>query len=278
MATGNFAKLFGKLELPAISPAATQLLKLSQKADFEMSDVVDIITTDPGITAKILTTVNSSCFGLSHQVADIRQGISLLGIKRVSSLALAFSATNALPKQIDGFDAQEFWQDSVHRAVFASAVCSRLTPGSVGEAFTGGLLQNIALPLLLVQWSKYYLQLFEMAKDTGLELVEVEDAQLSWNHAQAGAWIARNWNFPDVLVCAIGLHHTSIDDLEEMDLSETPVAAVAASSCFPDAEEICCHELGIAADDYRKICAETESGYSDLAALFGVTASDSSTE
>ena len=277
MATGNFAKLFGKLELPPMSPVAIQLLQLSQESDCEISKVADVIATDPGISTKILTTLNSSYFGLSNQVADVRHGILLMGIKRVTSLALAFSATHVLPKQIEGFDPQEFWQDSVRRAIFASAICSRLAGGSEGEAFTGGLLQNIALPLLLFQWAKYYLPIFKTAQESERELVDVEDERLSWNHAQAGAWMARNWSFPDVLVCSIGLHHTSIDELEQMNLSETPVAAVAASSCSSDAEDVCCNQLGISPDDYQQICSETEAGYNELAALFGAGPSNSAT-
>ena len=270
IATGNFSRLFGKLEVAPISPLAMRLLELSNQAEVEISEVAKLISSDPGVTAKILRTVNSSFFGLSHQVADVQQGITLLGINRVTSLVLAFSAAQVLPVKAAGFDPVEFWQDSVRRALFASALCGRIARGNEGEAFTGGLLQNIALPILRVKWVKHYMPVVSAAEETGKDLHLIEDEMLSWNHAQAGAWMARNWGFPDVLVCCIGLHHSHLVDLESMNLIATPVAAVAASSRIPDAEEMCCQQLQLPAEAYRQICDETDSACGELASLFSV--------
>ena len=111
---------------------------------------------------------------------------------------------------------------------------------------------------------------FDAAHESGQDLVQIEDQRLSWNHAQAGAWMARNWEFPDVLVCCIGLHHTPVGELEAMDLAESPVAAVAISSWLPDAEATCCRQAKLSTETYHELCADTNTACSELASLFDV--------
>ena len=74
------------------------------------------------------------------------------------------------------------------------------------------------------------------AGNFGRPLHEVEQEEFSWDHAQAGAWMARNWALPDVLACCIGLHHTPLHQIHALGFLKTPVAAVAIASpmdCAP---------------------------------------------
>jgi HD-like signal output (HDOD) protein len=177
-----------------------------------------------------------------------------------------------LPAAAIGFDRTAFWQNAVQRGTFAENLARRQTPGSEAEAFTGALLQDMALPILLGKWSKHYLPTLELAEQTERPLLEVEDEQLSWNHAQAGAWMARNWALPDVLVCCIGLHHETLDEIREMELDGSPIAAVAVSSRLPHAEEICCGQLGLSTQQYTQLCEQTDTACDELARVFRVPA------
>ena len=175
-----------------------------------------------------------------------------------------------LPARAEGFNRIAFWQNSVQRSVFAEKVAARIAPGSEAEAFTGALLQDMALPILLCQFSAHYLPTAESAEESGIPLHHVEDEQLSWNHAQAGAWMARNWALPDVLVCCVGLHHATLDELKSLEFESTPVAAVAVSSHLPEAQGVCCEELGLSPDEYDQLCHQTDASCAALASLFNV--------
>ena len=168
------------------------------------------------------------------------------------------------------FDQESFWQASLQRAVFADALAKEIAPGGEGEAFAGALLQDMAHPILSNQWAEHYLPVFEKAAVSERELTEVEEEELSWTHAQAGAWMARNWGFPDVLACCVGLHHSTIEGIRSLGLSDSPVSATAASSRLPYAKPVCCDELGLTDEKYEELCENTDRACENLAELLGV--------
>lgn len=270
-ATGNFSKIFGKVELPPMPKVGARLLQLMRDDEVDVRTLSRLIASEAALSAKILRTVNSSQFGLRNKVTDVQQGVTLLGLKRIESLILAFVTMQTLPKKVAGFDRAAFWQESIQQAVFAHAVAGRIARGEEGEAFTGALLQNMALPILLSQWANHYRPLVELSQATNRPLSQIEDEQLSWNHAEAGAWMARHWGFPDVLVCCIGLHHSSRAELENLKLLDTPVAATAVSSHLANAED-CCRELQIDVGQYQELCRSTDNACGELAAIFEIPA------
>lgn len=270
LATGNFAKVFADTEIPPLPRVAARVVQLAQEPDPDIDGLSQVIASDTGLAAKVLRMVNSSHFGLRHRVTDVQHAVVLVGVKRVQMLAQALSTVDALPRSAKGFERLAFWQDSLQRAVFAQSLASAIAPGGEGEAFTGALLQNMALPILLSRWGDHYFPVVTLARETDRELFEAEDEKLTWNHAQAGAWLARNWGFIDALVCCIGLHHHTPEQLETLNLMNTPVAAVAWSSYLPNAQTICRDALGLDTDVYRQHCETTNAMCSEIAGLFGV--------
>ena len=270
LATGNFVKLFDKIDVPPLPELAMRLLKLTRQDTPDVAELSKLITSDVGLTTKVLSTVNSSYYGLRQKVNSVQQAIVLLGIKRIRSLVVAFVVSRQIPAEAAGFDRLTYWQSSVQRGAFAQHLAAEIAPGSEAEAFTGALLQDMALPILLSRWSAHYVPAVELAESTGRPLHEVEDERLSWNHAQAGAWMARNWGLPDVLVCCVGLHHATLDEVKSLQFENTPVAAVAVSSHLPDAEAVCCDELGFSSDRYERLCEKTDDACAELACLFDV--------
>jgi HD-like signal output (HDOD) protein len=265
----NLDEIFAHLEVPELPSAASHLLKVLRDTEVAPADLARIITTDPGITARILRLVNSAHIGLPQQVADVRLAVSLLGVKRIQSLVLGFSAKQVLPAGAPELDDDTFWRDSIQRAAFAEAVAGKIARNGEGEAFTGALLQDLAHPVLVRQWADVYLPILARAAG-GRNLIEVEREELSWTHAETGAWIARQWGLPETLVCCVGLHHAGPEALAELGLTRSPIAAVAASARVPDAWEFC-SGIGLSPEDFRDICDKTNAACASLASLFGVT-------
>jgi HD-like signal output (HDOD) protein len=270
LATGNFARLFRKMDISPLPAVAMRLSEICRQPDCDVSEVARLMASDVGISAKVLHTINSARFGMRHQVADVRQAISLLGLKRISSLVTAVAVAEYLPTQAPGFDRVAFWQASIQRAVFAERLATLIAPGLEAEAFTGALLQDMALPILLDRWTKHYLPIFRQAEMLDKPLIDVEQEMLSWDHAQAGGWMARNWGLPDVLVCCVGLHHADAGEIQSLQLAASPVAAVAVSSGLPSAEPNCLGTFGFDEEQYHRLCRETDDVCAELSSLFNV--------
>jgi HD-like signal output (HDOD) protein len=286
IATGDFAKLFGKVELPPLPQVAVRLKQMASDETTGLAEVAEIIAADQAISTRILRFANSAHLGLPHRIGDIRQAATALGLQRLQSLVLGCSIQRVLPTPRDPLDPEEFWRDSLERAVFAEALAGRIARGTEGEAFTGALLQNMAVPVLLGRWSQYYVPIVKKAlaeSDGGAEgggrcatgaggasLVEIEQRELTWTHPQAGAWMARNWGLPDVLTCCIGLHHATPAELDGLGLAASPVAAVAVSSHLPDAAAICEEWLGVAEAQYAELSEQAADSCREVAAMLGI--------
>jgi len=269
-ATGNFGRIFGDLEVPPLPQASIKLIQLLRNPDVQISEVAQVITSDTGIAARVLKTVNSAYYGLPRSVTSVQHAVSLLGLHQIHSIVLSLAAMETLPTKVPGFDHNHFWADSLQKAVFASNLTTMLELKDPDEAFTGALLQNLAQPILLMEWSRYYLPIVQKAEESGSPIENIEEKELSWTHAQAGAWTARKWGLPDALICCIGLHHLSIEEINAAGLDNTPVISVAVSSRLPEAETACQTLPGFRDDMYQELCSITDHGCSELASSFNL--------
>jgi EAL and modified HD-GYP domain-containing signal transduction protein len=59
--------------------ACLRLLSVLAQQDFDISAAVTAIRTDPGLTLRILRTVNSTAIGLRRKVGSVREAVLLLG-------------------------------------------------------------------------------------------------------------------------------------------------------------------------------------------------------
>jgi HD-like signal output (HDOD) protein len=97
-------------------------------------------------------------------------------------------------------------------------------PGSEIESFTGGLLQDMAIPVMASGHPDRYPALCHHAeRDASTSLHELEQDAFGYDHTQLGAIMAEAWDLPEALISAISGHHGAGD--------ATP-AAVEAVACI----------------------------------------------
>jgi len=240
LATGDFQTIFGDFTLPPCPEVVLRLTEAINDPDVFIDQVVKILETDPALTSLILKTVNSALYGLPGNVSSVFKAVSILGLKEIENIALGYAMRKAVKDPgLHDFNFNTFWTDSLYRALFAKHAAIALEV-EAEEAFAAGLLQDMAIPVLLTQWFDVYQPVYDEWRTSGRPIHDVEKKLLSWNHCQAAAWIAGNWGLPDLMVCCVGLHSASTDEIRDLELEETAVTAVALSSlvtpAFRDAD------------------------------------------
>ena len=202
-------------ELPSFSASVVNLLEMLRNPDCSFAQLAEELETDPGLHVRVLKTVNSAAFGLSHKVSNLHHAISLLGRARLESLVLSVAVRNNLGNgEIpDWFDMRRFWQTAARRAALARSLAQRLHPSNQSECFTAGLLQDMAVPILARYREQNYRSLYdEWNGDPSIKnLSEYERQLLQLDHAEIGAQMAKNWGFPPNLIEMIGSHHLNLD-------------------------------------------------------------------
>jgi len=205
--SGDFENIFKNFDVPPCPQIVLTLIREIRNPDIGIDQIVSILESDPVLASQKLKIVNSALNGLPGQVTSIGKAVSILGLNEIENIAFGYAMTKTVRDPgIQDFDIACYWTDSILRAVFSRKAAEAMDTESE-EAFSAGLLQDIALPVLLSQWSDLYCRVFQQWKDTHRDLHIIEDEVLSWNHCQAGAWIAKSWGLPDLFVCCMAFTH-----------------------------------------------------------------------
>ena len=200
--------LIGDYELPSFPAVAMSTLSLIRE-NADMAEVAASLMSDPGLTVRILRTVNSAAFGMRKRVSNLQYATSLLGRSRVESLVLTAAVGSALPDP-GVIDLGRFWSTSARRACLASRIAARVDPSSQVESFTAGLLQDMGVPVLAATHGDRYAALWKRSEsDDEVSLHELEEEAFGYDHAHVGAVLAETWDLPETLITAISDHHAA---------------------------------------------------------------------
>jgi len=220
-------ELLNDYELPSFPSSVMRVLELLREPDSSLKDIARLIEADPGMHVKVLRTVNSAAYGLSRKIGNIQHAISLLGKNRLESIILPIAVKNAIPRdELYCLKQQDFWRISAQRACLARAIAGILHPVKQAECFTAGLLQDMAIPVLIhVKAQKYCTTLQMWNDDRHTRLEELEKNVFGLDHQTVGALMAERWQFPDYLLRAILYHHSG-DDKKEVPEAVTAVSQI----------------------------------------------------
>jgi len=170
-----------------------------------------LISKDPGITAKILQTVNSPLFGLGRQITDPAEGVMFLGVERTKGMLLAADVFLRFDQNAcAGFSHDQLWQHSIAVASFAAAIALVETKDKkLSElAYTTALLHDVGKLLLAANIPQDYARVIEQAQRRAVPVERVELEALGATHAELGAAVLGNWGLPFPMLEAIGWHHS----------------------------------------------------------------------
>ena len=199
--------LLAGAQLPALPQSAIRLLELAQDPENGPAEFAVPIEADPVMTGQVLRFVNSSYFGFSREISNVKLAITLVGIRTIKNFALWSAVFSLMPNPKCGpFDLKSLWQDSLRRGLFARATGKNLGLKDSEDLFAAALLQDMAIPLLAKEMTDKYRVLIEGREGGSRRLSDLEKEAFDWNHAEAGGIIARGWSLPESFAELIESH------------------------------------------------------------------------
>lgn len=194
--------------VPSMPQVVVRFLEIMQDPNFEYSDLVKVLSADPGTVGEVLRLANSALFGIRNKVVSLQQGLTLLGPKRTRSLLLGRYLVDSMSqKRSDGLDMSYFWRRSLASSVLASRFAEKILPRHKDEAFIGALLADIGIPILSEAMPVKYQPIVDQFGPHG-QLVTQEDEieAVEVTHAQVSAMVLAHWTLPESVVGAVNLH------------------------------------------------------------------------
>ena len=220
---------FASVKLPTVSEVGQGLIKTLNDEDATVGAVRSLIAKDPALSAKLLRLANSAQFGLARSVSSLDEAISLVGMSKVRTLALAACLGDAFPK-LPGLNPADFWRGSM-----ACAGQAQWLAGAVGadgsQAWLAGMMLRLG-ELLIGQADPATLQEIEKLPQLPGMRWERETRLVGHSEGQITGELARRWNFPVDIVHALT---ASADPLAEKPFHRL-AAIVHVSGLLADAQ------------------------------------------
>ena len=198
-------------QLHSLPAVAMEVLELTKNPTVDTRALKACIENDPALTTKLLRVVNSSLFGLSREVSDLNQALALLGTKPLKLLVLGFSLPTGLFEGIEADTLASYWRHTLTKAVAAREICETIFGRPGDEAFLAGLLEDLAVLLLIQELGEPYTKLLNKAYADGRDLASLEVQAMGFDHAALTARMLEQWGLPQTLVEAVGQSATVHD-------------------------------------------------------------------
>ncbi len=253
--------------VPSMPAAATRFIELCMREDPEFDDLVDVLSTDPGMASEILRLANSPFFGITKRIHSLKLALTLLGLVKVRSLVMGRYLVQEMDKlECPALNHTHYWRRSITCATLAARFSEAGGEELEEEAFICGLLADIGVVVLAgAVPDRYETIAREYQPLHGDRWVKRELHHLGISHATVSGLILHDWHFPADIVEAVRCHHDNLHLSPDMRRFNRIACLVGAAS---DAVELLLEVRS--PDRTRELCsrASAKSGL-ELDALIG---------
>jgi signal transduction histidine kinase/HD-like signal output (HDOD) protein len=265
--------------LPTLSPIAVRLLQLTAAEDSDAKEVIQLVSADPSLSAKVLKMCRCHARGRASIVSSVERAVLLLGFEAVRGAVLSvqvfelFDGMPSLGGEVRGergiFDRKMFWQHCLGVGVACELLVeSTKLRGRIdrSEAYISGLLHDLGQLALHLVMPASYDRVSELAEGQGVALDQACRRLIGIDSHTAGKRLAEHWHLPNSVGDVLWLHgqpFNTLPDLPHRDMIELVSLADAVVrrqhlttvGHGPRAEDLpaMCANLKIPADAIEKI-------------------------
>lgn len=197
------------LELPPLSDTAQRIIKLRVDPNADISDLAQIVETDPSLAAQVVSWAASPYYSAPGKIKSIHDAIvRVLGFDMVLNLALglALGKTISLPKS-GPHGELPYWQNAVYMAAtiegLVTAIPREHRP-SFGMAYLTGLLHNFGALIMAEIFPPYYRQYCHLSDANPHTTPQaIERFLLGVTRDQMASTLMDLWSMPEEVVVAL---------------------------------------------------------------------------
>ena len=243
--------------LPTLPTVATRLLQLTSDQDTQAAEVVELVSSDPALTAKVLSLCRTADRGVRAEALTVERAVVLLGFNAIRNAVLSIKVFETFGEKgqgtrdegrgvedarrdsaaksrsdhsslalsppslsADPFDRVAFWRHSLGVAIAAELIAKahgRPSELNPDEAFVCGLLHDIGKLALDHVLPKAFARVITLAQLNHANIAQIERRVLGIDHHTAGKRLAEQWGLPHTIQDCIWLHGSPFETLPRLD-------------------------------------------------------------
>lgn len=218
--------------LPAVPRIYYELLSALEDPTRSYVDVVEILTRDATISAKILQMVNSPLFGdIRNQrpIIDLLQAITILGTERIKAAVLShqqFVNYTAIPTYLLPANLSSHRWETASLA-FQMAVKMGLSQDQASDAYVAGLMHDMGRLVLLDNFASTYDTVCQRAFVEKKPLTLIEEETFKMTQSDVIGFLVALWGMRDRISRAL-VYQEKPWEAPESDAVETATAVYLA--------------------------------------------------
>ncbi|MBI4800731.1 MAG: HDOD domain-containing protein, partial [Desulfarculus sp.] len=211
----NEKVLRGISNLPVLPAVWQRLLTCLEDPWSSLGELEALIRQEQGLSARVLSQANSSFYGFSGRVTNVKMALQVLGLQEARRLCLGdgigqLMRASRLYRQAEG---QILWRHALLTAEAAVLLAREVGRGDGETAFAAGLLHDLGKVLLAACFPLAYQSVRQIQQREDLAWRQAEE-RLNLDHQALGHFLAQRWGLPPLLAEVIGQHHQPQGQLE----------------------------------------------------------------
>lgn len=202
-ARGGMAATWASLKMPPFPQVALKVLRLVGNENVQMSELGELIASDPAFATEVLTIANSLLYAPRYPIRSIRMAIDILGARHLQGICLTVGVRTYMGKWLGHPVMRTIWRHNMACALIAEQIAAA---GSTDRniAFTSGVMHGIGLLALAVMHPKEYIHLLGTHIGTPESLMVRERELFGFNHGELGSTLVEQWNLPEDFAEVVG--------------------------------------------------------------------------
>ncbi|MEM9345540.1 MAG: HDOD domain-containing protein [Planctomycetota bacterium] len=216
--------------LPTLPAVAARLLQLTSDDLAKTDEVIELVASDPALTAKIISQCTSADKGVRSDIITIDKAVKLLGFSTVRNTVLSLKVLEVFQRdepagqpagenEPEPFDRSGLWTHALAVGILAELI-AKSHPGQqdlpADQAFVCGLLHDIGKLALDQVLPRSYARVVELCKNKRSNIAEVERSIVGIDHHTAGKRLAEHWGLPHAIQDCIWLHGSPYEALPDL--------------------------------------------------------------
>jgi HD-like signal output (HDOD) protein/CheY-like chemotaxis protein len=196
--------------LPSLPTMQRQFAEELEKEFPSIERIGEIISSDIGMTARILQLVNSAFFGLAQPVNNPAEAVTYLGLSTIHALALS----SGVFSQYDGRVCKNFSLEALdYHSRLTGSLARQIARRENQDAkfcdqcLLAGMLHDVGQLVLAFGLEDEYAGVITRSRAENFPVSQIEQEIFGATHAEVGAYLLGLWGLPTPIVEALAFHH-----------------------------------------------------------------------
>ncbi len=225
--------------------SARRLADLTRQDVVRIEPVIQVLETDPGLSARLLRLVNSAGYALRQRCTSVRHAATLVGTDRLHQIATTAAVLDLFDSK--GPAAAQIIEHSTEVGAFCRYLGAHLAL-PVDDLFTAGFLHDIGKLMLMETEGEQYIELLAQCGSQPDCIHHLERRLYGFDHAALAAHVLTAWNIPDPVPKIVAWHHEPAHAYKVSSVMAAPVQTIRLSDAIVyamrnDVDRTCIKEL-----------------------------------